>query len=138
MEAPAEPRREPRGAPTPEAAVRAHFAAIQAHDLAAILATLSPERGRLYEDHRTLDRRRLTIARVELLSVEPAGEAVPLPVFASRYTERLILKVEYEQELVEREERRDPTAGEGRQWAFFVLVRDEEAGDGWMIADWGR
>ena len=114
-----------------------HFAAMQAHDLEAILATLAPERARLYRDHRTLDKRRLTIASAEVLAMEPAGEAVPYPAFAERYVQRTALKVEFALHLVDSEQRRDPTLGEGRQWSYYALV--QEGADGpWLIADWGR
>lgn len=135
--APAGPGRDVSGLETPEATVVTLFAAMQAHDLHAILRTLAPERARLYQDPRTLDKRRLTIARAEVISAEPAAEPVPFPSFAERYAERIALKVEFELNLVDSEQRRDPTLGEGRQWSYYALVQ-EGAGGPWLIADWGR
>lgn len=125
-----------KGAATPEEAVQAHFAAVEAHDLESLLATLAPERARLYNDPRTLDKRRLTVVEARILGIVTAGEEVPLPAFAHRYGENVLLKVEYELRLVEQEARRDPTLREGRQWSYFALVR-EVPGKPWLIADWG-
>ncbi len=120
---------------SPDEVIGEHFAATQAHDLEWLLATMAPERARLYSA-RTVDRRRLSVREVNLLSVEEAPGAVELPGFSSRYPEQLVLRVEYELHLRSEQERRDPTLKEGRQWAYFVLVR-EGPGRPWLIADWG-
>lgn len=124
------------GAPTPEEAVRRYFAAVAAHDLEGILNTLCPQRARLYSDARTLDRRRQSVAGVEVLSVEPADVSVPLPPYAEAYPHQVTLRVEYAMRLVPPEQRRDPTLREGRQWIYFLLV-SEGSGKPWLIADWG-
>lgn len=119
----------------PETVIREHFAAIAGHDLDWILATLTPERGRLYSGPTTLDKKRLTVRAVRLISVQ---EAADVPVEGvPRYAEQQLFRVEYELDLAPLEERRDPSLQEGRQWAYYLLVR-ERAGKPWMIADWGR
>lgn len=126
-----------RGEVDPEAAIRQHFVAIQAHDLDGILDTLAPERARLYNNPRTLDKRRLTVMEVHILHLEPADDSVPLPSFAQRYPAIQVWRVTYELKLVEPEKRRDPTLQDGEQWAYFILV-SEGNGRPWLIADWGR
>lgn len=108
-----------------------------AHDLDWLLATMSPERARLYNDIRTVDKRRLSIAEAGVVSITPTDDGVPLPAFAQRYRSHQVLKVEYELHLTDANERRDPTIKEGRSWAYFVLVC-ESRGKPWLIADWGR
>jgi hypothetical protein len=107
-----------------------------AHDLEWLLATMAPERARLYSDPRTLDRRRVSVVGARLLSAEPAPDAVPLPEFAARYKSAAVFRVELELDLAPPEERRDPSVREGRQWSYFVLVK-EKPGAPWLIADWG-
>jgi uncharacterized protein YchJ len=124
------------GAP-PEEVIRQHFAAIEAHDLDWILATLAPERARLYADTKTLDKRRQTVLKATVLAIEPTDEPVPLSAFAERYAMRQVYRVEFDLSLVEPEKRRDPTLQEGKQWAYFLLV-SEGKGRPWLIADWGR
>lgn len=124
-----------RATADPETVVREKFAAMAAHDMNWILATLTPERGRLYNGPTTLDKRRLTVRSVEVLSVQPVGDA---PVDrVPGYPEQQALRVEFSMELVPEEERRDPTLSEGAQWVYYLLVR-EKPGKPWMIADWGR
>lgn len=125
-----------RGAATPEETIHRHFSAIAAHDLEEILLTLCPQRARLYSDPRTLDKRRQTVAEVEVLAMEPVSESVPLPSYAEQYQQRITLKVEYDLHLVPPEQRRDPTLREGRQWVYYILV-SEGPGKTWQIADWG-
>lgn len=120
----------------PEEVIRQHFEAMAAHDLEWLVATMAPERARLYQDARTLDKRRLTVNAAQVLAVTPVEGGVPLPAFAARYKESALLRVEYELDLVTQEERRDPTLREGRQWAYYILVR-ESRGEPWLIADWG-
>ncbi len=122
---------------TPEEVIRQHFAAMTAHDLDWLLATMSPERARLYDDIRTVDKRRLSIAEAGVISITPAEESVPMSAFVQRYRSNMVVKVEYELHLTEAHERRDPTIQEGRNWAYFVLVC-ESRGKPWLIADWGR
>lgn len=122
----------------PEQVLEQHFAAWVAHDLDWILATLAPERARLYTQTRTADKKRITVADARLISAqEVVNSEFSLPVFAHRYRSHLVLKVEYELRLVEPERRRDPTLKDGRDWAYYVLVT-EGRGRPWMIADWGR
>lgn len=121
----------------PTEVLETHFHAWKTHDLDLLLATLSPERARLYGDVRTVDKRRLTVADVQLVSVKEATAAMPLPAFAHRYRSHLVLRVEYDLTLVDRERRRDPTLKEGRDWAYYILVT-ESRGKPWLIADWGR
>ncbi|MDB4894187.1 MAG: hypothetical protein JWN15_449 [Firmicutes bacterium] len=113
-----------------------HFAGIAAHDLEEILATLAPQRARLYSDHRTVDRRRLTVNSAKLLSVQAVDDPVPVPAYTAQYAETAVLKVDYDLNLVEPEQRRDPTLREGRQWSYYIVVC---AGPGqpWLIVDWG-
>jgi len=122
---------------SPEEVIRQHFAAVAAHDLEWMLATMAPERARLYADGRTLDKRRLTVLGARVLTVEPAVDDVPLPSFSGRYRESLVLRVEFELELAPPEQRRDPTLREGLNWSFYVLVREGQ-GKPWLIADWGH
>lgn len=119
----------------PEDVVREHFAAMSAHDVDRILATLTPGRRRLYSSPATLDKKRLTVRAARVLAVSPAPDAPVEP--APGYPEQRVLRVEYELELVPPEDRRDPSLTEGRQWAYFLLVR-EGPGRPWLIADWGR
>lgn len=119
----------------PETLIREHFAAIAAHDLDWLLATMTPERGRLYSGPTTLDRRRLTVRTVRLGEIRLADGAPVEP--AVGYPEQQVLRVSYELELVPSEERRDPTLSDGPQWGYYLLVR-ERAGKPWLIADWGR
>lgn len=121
----------------PEEVIREHFAAMAVHDLDWILATLCPERARLYNDPRTVDRQRQTVTEAKVLSIEPAREDVPLPAYTHRYRSALAFRVEYELKLVPTEQRRDPTLREGKDWAYYVLVT-ESRGKPWLIADWGR
>lgn len=119
----------------PEEVIAEHFAAMEAHDLEWLLATLTPERGQLYNGPTTLDRRRLSVKAAQITGVAPAPNA---PVErAVGYPEQQVLRVEYALELVPTEELRDPSLTEGPQWAYFLLVR-ERAGSPWLIADWGR
>lgn len=122
---------------TPVDVIREHFAAMVAHDLDWILATLAPERARLYNEPRTIDKRRQTIAAASVVSSEPALAPIPLPGFAHRYRSSLVLRVEYDLELVDQEKRRDPTVRTGRDWSYYILVT-EGRGKPWLIADWGR
>lgn len=124
-----------RAKAAPEQVIGEHFAAIAGHDMDWILATLTPERGRLYAGPTTLDKKRLTVRAVRLVSVQAAAGAPVEPV--PGYGEQAVFRVEYELELVPPEERRDPTLHEGPQWAYYLLVR-EKPGKPWMIADWGR
>lgn len=126
-----------RSRATPEQVIRTYFEAGCAHDLDWIVATLTPERARLYQEARTVDKRRLSVRAARVLRVEAVDPAVLLPPAASRYRSRMIFRVEYELELVEPEQRRDPTLKEGADWAYFVLVT-EGRGHPWLIADWGR
>lgn len=119
----------------PAEVVEEHFRAIEAHDLEWILATLTPQRARLYSGPTTLDRRRLSVKAARVTGVTPAPDAPAVRV--PGYGEQQVLRVEYELALVPGEERRDPSLVEGPQWAYFVLVR-EGAGKPWLIADWGR
>lgn len=121
----------------PEELIRTHFAALVAHDLEWIVATLAPERARLWNDPRTLDKRRQTVERAEVTRLEPASVSVPLPPFAPRYAEWAVWRVEFEMTLVPANQRRDPTLKEGPQWAYYVLVRPHP-NQGWLVADWGR
>jgi hypothetical protein len=134
---PAEAWRRRRNQATPEEVIRQYFAAMAAHDLEWLLATMAPERARLYSDVRTTDKQRLSVAAAEVLAVEPVSVDLPLPAFVRQYRLSQIFKVEFELQLVPPEQRRDPTLREGRQWSYFVLV---SAGPGkpWLIADWGR
>jgi len=122
---------------TPQEVIREHFAAMEAHDLDWILATLAPERARLYNEPRTIDKRRQSIAKATVVATEPATEPIALPVFAHRYRSNLIVRVEYDLELVDRERLRDPTVRQGRDWSYYALVT-EGRGKPWLIADWGR
>lgn len=122
---------------TPDEVIRQHFAAMTAHDLDWLLATMSPERSRLYNDIRTIDKRRLSIAEAGVLSIAPAGADLSLPVYAHRYRSHQVVRVEFELRLTDLNERRDPTLTEGRNWAYFVMVC-EGRGKPWLIADWGR
>ena len=128
--------RQRRGA-SPEEVIRQHFAAMVAHDLDWLLATMAPERARLYNDPRTLDKRRLTVMDARVLAVEPVERPVPVPSFADRYSATMILKVDFDLNLVESEQRRDPSLREGRDWSYYVLV-SAGPGKAWEIADWGR
>jgi len=121
---------------SPEEVIRQHFEAMAAHDLDWMLATMAPERARLYGDARTTDKRRLTVQAARVLAMEPALERIPLPAFSARYRETMVLRVEFEMELAPQEQRRDPTLREGRQWSFYALVREGQ-GKPWLIADWG-
>lgn len=123
-----------RATADPESVIREHFAALVAHDLDWILATLSPERARLYQLPTTLDKRRQTVQDARVLSVAVATDHVVLP---SHYPDQAVFRVDFELDLVESEERRDPTLQAGQQWGYFVLVR-EGPKKPWMIADWGR
>jgi hypothetical protein len=125
-----------RGGATPAEVMERHFAAIAAHDLDGILATLAPQRARLYNDPRTLDRRRLTVEKAHVLSAEAVDLPVPIPAYAEQYPLRAVLKVEFDYHLVDREQRRDPTLREGPQWSYYIVV-SEGPGKPWMIADWG-
>ncbi|HWI51662.1 MAG TPA: hypothetical protein VNT01_05930 [Symbiobacteriaceae bacterium] len=122
---------------SPEAVIRQHFAAMAAHDLDWLLATMAPERARLYNDPRTLDKRRQTVMDARVLSVDQVDRPVPFPSFAGRYQSRLAVKVEFELDLVEPEQRRDPTLREGRGWSYYILV-SEGTGKPWLVADWGQ
>lgn len=117
----------------PEAVIQEHFAAMAAHDLDWILATLTPERGRLYSGPTAMDKRRLSIKSARVVGLKPEADAPVEPV--PGYPEQAAYRVEYELELAD--ERRDPSLTEGRQWAYYLLVR-QRAGKPWMIADWGR
>jgi hypothetical protein len=108
-----------------------------AHDLDWLLATMAPERARLYNDPRTLDKQRKTVTGARIQVIAPAESAVPLPSFASRYQRNLVFRVEFELDLVPPEQRRDPTLREGRDWSYYILV-SEGPGKPWLIADWGR
>ncbi|MBP2020072.1 hypothetical protein J2Z79_003526 [Symbiobacterium terraclitae] len=119
----------------PAEVVHEYFSAVVAHDLEWILATLTPERARLYSGPTTMDRRRLSVRAARVTGVSPAPDAPVARV--PGYGEQLALRVEYELELVPPEERRDPSLVEGPQWAYFLLVR-EGPGKPWLIADWGR
>ncbi|MFB5083373.1 DUF4829 domain-containing protein [Symbiobacterium thermophilum] len=119
----------------PAEVVVEHFRAIEAHDLEWILATLTPERARLYNSPSTFDRRRLSVKAARVTRVAPAPDAPVARV--PGYAEQQVFRVEYELELAPGEARRDPTLAEGPQWAYFLLVR-ERAGEPWLIADWGR
>lgn len=119
----------------PESVIREHFAAIGAHDLEWILATLTPERGRLYTGPTSLDKKRLTVRSAQVLAVELApGAAVDRAV---GYDEQQVWRVEFQMELVPPDERRDPSLQEGRHWSYYLLVR-ENPNKPWLIADWGR
>jgi len=119
----------------PEDVVAEHFAAMAAHDLEWLLATLTPERGQLYNGPTTLDRRRLSVKAARVTGVTPAPDA-PVDRVAG-YAEQQVLRVDYELELVPADELRDPSLTEGPQWAYYQLVR-ERSGSPWLIADWGR
>lgn len=119
----------------PEAVIREHFAAIAGHDLDWIQATLTPERGRLYAGPTTLDKKRLTMRTVQVVSIQGVADAPVERV--PGYAEQQTYRVEYEVELAPPEERRDPSVTDGRQWAYYLIVR-EAPGKPWMIADWGR
>lgn len=121
----------------PDEVIRTHFASLVAHDLEWILATLAPERARLWNDPRTLDKRRQTLEQAEITSLELASGKIPLPPFAHRYADVAVWRVEFTLTLVPAEQRRDPTLKEGSQWAYYVLVRPHP-NQGWLIADWGR
>lgn len=108
-----------------------------AHDLDWLLATMAPERARLYNDPRTLDKQRKTVLGARVEAVSPVEQAIPLPSFSERYRETRVLRVEYEMDLVPPEQRRDPTLREGRDWSYYILV-SEGPGKPWLIADWGR
>lgn len=101
------------------------------------MATLAPERARLWNDPRTLDKRRQTVEQAEITRLEPASSKLPLPPFAHRYADVAVWRVEFTLTLVSAEQRRDPTLKEGPQWAYYVLVRPHP-NQGWLIADWGR
>lgn len=113
-----------------------HFAGIAAHDLEEILATLTPQRARLYGAPGMVDRRRQTVNSAKLLKVAAVDDPVPLPAYTAQYAEKAVLKVEYDLNLVEPEQRRDPTLREGRQWSYYIVVC-EGPGQPWLIADWG-
>lgn len=117
--------------------MRQHYEATAAHDPDWLMATMAPERARLYDDARTVDKRRLTVAGVRVLTVEPVTQAVPAPAFAARYQSTLVLRAEFELDLVPPEQRRDPSLAEGRGWSYFILV-SEGPGKPWLIADWGK
>jgi len=119
----------------PADVIHEHFSAMVAHDLEWILATLTPERARLYSGPAALDRRRLSVRAARVTRVSPAPDAPVARV--PGYGEQQALRVEYELELVPPEERRDPSLVEGPQWAYFLVVR-EGPGKPWLIADWGR
>lgn len=133
---PAEVWLEQRRTAAPEEVVAAHFAAIGAHDLDWILATMTPERAKLYQDVRVADKRRLTVREAQVLGTEVATGAIPVPMLAQRYRTILVLRVEFELRLVTQDERRDATLHEGRQWSYYILVT-EGRGKPWLIADWG-
>jgi len=119
---------------TPDELIHQHFAAMVAHDLEWILATLTPERARLYGGPTTMDKRRQSIRTARVLKVEPAAEkGDPVP----GYAEQQLWRVEYELDLVPAEDRRDPSLSEGSQWAYYLLVRQGPR-QPWLIADWGR
>jgi len=134
-ESPAEAWLRRRAQAEPAEVVEEHFRAVVAHDLEWILATLTPERARLYNSPTTLDRRRLSVTAARVTGVTPAPDAPVARV--PGYDEQQVLRVEFELELAPGGERRDPTLVEGPQWAWFLLVR-EKAGKPWLIADWGR
>jgi hypothetical protein len=137
---PAEAWLKQRVGATLEQVIAQHVAAINAHDLDWILTTLAPERARLYNDHRTVDRRRLSIREMRLVDIDsndPGDSVVPISPFAARYANRRILKVTYTLTLKSTEERRDPSLHEGEQWAYFILV-NEGPRKPWLIVDWGR
>jgi hypothetical protein len=136
-ETPAEAWLRQRRDASPEELIRQHFAAMEAHDLDWLLATMAPERARLYNDPRTLDKHRRTVTGARVLAVETVEGTVPLPSFAARYPRTQVLKVEFELDLVEPEQRRIPTMREGRDWSYYVLV-SEAPGKPWQIADWGQ
>lgn len=117
----------------PESVIREHFEAMAAHDLNWILATVTPERGRLYTGPTTVDKRRLSVKAARVVGLRPDAEAPVEPV--PGYAEQAAFRVEYELELAS--ETRDPSLVEGRQWAYYLLVRSRP-GKPWMIADWGR
>jgi len=122
---------------TPEEVVHAHFTAMGQHDLDWILATLTPERARLYGGSLSVDKRRRTIVSVKVLSIEPAAEEVPLPSSLSQYRSLVVFKVTFEMTLVPEEQRRDPSLKDGKGWAYFIVVA-ESRNKPWLIADWGR
>ncbi|HLN64126.1 MAG TPA: DUF4829 domain-containing protein [Symbiobacteriaceae bacterium] len=122
---------------SPEEVLRQHFAAMEAHDADWLMATMTPERARLYGDARTLDKRRLTVSRARLLAVAESREAFTLPAMVAKYRSFQLFEVEFELDLVEPEQRRDPTLLEGRQRSYFILVQ-EGPGHPWLIADWGK
>lgn len=122
---------------SPDEVIQAHFEAWVTHDLDWILATLAPERARIYRDTRTVDKKRLTVQSARMVSAQAVPAEFPLPVFAHRYRSNLVLRVEFDLVLVESEKRRDPTLKEGLDWSYYVLVT-EGRGRPWLIADWGR
>jgi hypothetical protein len=132
---PAESYLQRRDALTPEEVLGEHFAAIRAHDLEWITATLAPERAKLYERPQTLDKRRQTIADFTLHGIEATDDRPTLPTVVQRYPELRILRVEFSLTLVPREQRRDPSLQEGHQSAYYALVRRSKGA--WMILDWG-
>lgn len=133
---PAEVWLDRRQTASPEEVVGAHFAAIGAHDLDWILATMTPERAKLYQDVRVADKRRLTVSQARVLGTEVATGAIAVPMLAQRYRTILVLRVEYELILVEQDKRRDGALREGKQWSYYILVT-EGRGKPWLIADWG-
>ncbi len=119
---------------TPEEVIQQHFEAMVAHDLEWILATLTPERARLYGGPTTMDKRRQSVRVARVLGVEPVQErADSVP----GYAEQQLWRVDYDLDLVSAEDRRDPSLSEGRQWAYYLLVRHGPRKP-WLIADWGR
>lgn len=121
----------------PEEVVRQYFEGVNTHDLDLLLATMTPERAKIYAGPMTVDRRRQSVAQATVTSVTESHDNVPLPAMASKYRSTVILKVAYELRLVPAEERKDPTVHEGPDWAYFVLVTEGRM-KRWMIADWGR
>jgi len=126
-----------RHAATPEEVVHAHFTAMGLHDLEWILATLTPERARLYGGSLSVDKRRQSIDSVKVLSIEPTQEELPLPSSITQYPLVEIYKVRFEMTLVPQEQRRDPSLRDGEGWAYYIVVA-ESSGKPWLIADWGQ
>ncbi len=122
---------------SPEEVVRTHFIAMGQHDLDWILATLTPQRARLYSGSLGVDKRRKSIVSVKVLTIEPASEEVPLPSSVERCRSVVVFKVRFEMTLVPEEERRDPSLRDGEGWAYYI-VATESRGKPWLIADWGR
>jgi hypothetical protein len=122
---------------SPEEVVHAHFTAMGQHDLNWILATLTPERARLYGGSLSVDKRRQSIVSVKILSIEPAKEKVPLPSEIRQYRSLEVYRVRFEMTLVPQEQRRDPSLREGEDWAYYIVVT-ESRGKPWLIADWGK